>query len=54
MALLSPYTLIRAISLLHLTAAYLFLTAPRTLADQNVVFILGESMRIVSVTTPPP
>ncbi|KAM3414937.1 hypothetical protein BST61_g10077 [Cercospora zeina] len=46
MGLFSPYTLIRTVSLFHLTAAYFFLTAPRILADQNVVFILGESMRI--------
>lgn len=47
MALISAFTIIRAISLFHLTAAYFFLAAPKVLSDQNVVFILGESMRIV-------
>nr|POE63146.1 hypothetical protein CFP56_04049 [Quercus suber] len=47
MAIISPFTKIRAISLFHLTAAYFFLTAPVKLADQNVVYILGESMRLV-------
>jgi len=50
MGLFSAYTIIRAISLCHLTAAYFFLTSPKALADQNVVFMLGESMRLV---TPP-
>lgn len=49
MAIFTPYTLIRTISLFHITAAYFFLTAPRVLADQNVVYILGESMRIVRI-----
>ncbi|EMF10048.1 uncharacterized protein SEPMUDRAFT_165746 [Sphaerulina musiva SO2202] len=51
MAIFTPYTLIRTISLFHITAAYFFLTAPRVLADQNVVYILGESMRINHATS---
>ena len=47
MAIISAFALIRAISLFHITAAYFFLTAPKIIADQNVVFILGESMRLV-------
>jgi hypothetical protein len=47
MAIISAFTIIRALSLFHITAAYLFLTAPSIIADQNVVFILGESMRLV-------
>lgn len=47
MALISPFTIIRAVSLFHLTAAYFFLTAPRMLADQNIVYIIGESIRVV-------
>lgn len=47
MGIFSPFTLIRAISLFHITAAWFFLTAPKILSDQNVVFILGESMRMV-------
>jgi len=47
MPLVSGFTVIRALSLFHITAAYFFLTAPRMLADQNVVFVLGESVRLV-------
>lgn len=48
MGWLSPYTLIRTVSIFHLSAAYFFLASPRKLVDQNVVFMLGESMRLVS------
>jgi hypothetical protein len=47
MGWLSPYTLIRTVSIFHLSAAYFFLASPRKLVDQNVVFMLGESMRLV-------
>ena len=47
MGLISAFTLIRTISLFHITAAYFFLAAPETIVDQNVVFILGESVRLV-------
>ncbi|KAF2809896.1 uncharacterized protein BDZ99DRAFT_386586 [Mytilinidion resinicola] len=46
MALFSAFTLIRCIALFHITLAYFFLVSPKTLADQNVVFLLGESMRL--------
>lgn len=49
MALISVYTLIRAISLFHITLAWVFLTAPKVVTDQNVVYILGESLRLVGV-----
>ena len=48
MGLIGPYTLIRAISVFHITVAWFFLTAPLRVVDQNVVFVLGESMRLVS------
>ena len=48
MGLIGPYTLIRAISVFHITVAWFFLTAPRRVVDQNVVYMLGESMRLVS------
>jgi hypothetical protein len=51
MALISAFTIIRAISLFHLTAAYFFLTNPRILTDQNIVFILGESIRVVCIVS---
>lgn len=50
MAIISATTLLRAISIFHLTAAYYLLTSPNIIADQNLVFILGASMDIP--TTP--
>lgn len=50
MGLIGPYTLIRAVAVFHITAAWFFLTAPRKMVDQNVVYMLGESMRLVSLT----
>ena len=52
MPLISGFTIIRALSLFHITAAYFFLTAPKMLADQNVVFMLGESVRLVRAHNP--
>ncbi|KAI9704281.1 MAG: hypothetical protein M1836_007142 [Candelina mexicana] len=46
MALLSGFTLIRSLSLFHLTLAFFLLKAPHKIADQNLVFILGEAMRL--------
>lgn len=46
---ISSYTLIRSVSVVHLAAAYVFLTTPQVLAEQNIVVILGESMRVVRV-----
>lgn len=50
MGVVSPYTIIRAVSLFHITAAWFFLASPRKIVDQNVVFMLGESMRLVRFT----
>ncbi|KAI5199810.1 hypothetical protein E4T42_07561 [Aureobasidium subglaciale] len=47
---ISSYTLIKAVSLAHLTAAYLLLYRPHVLAEQNVVVILGESMQVNSTS----
>lgn len=44
MPIISGFTLIRTLSILHLTLAFYFLASPRTLSDQNLVFILGEAM----------
>jgi hypothetical protein len=48
MAIVSAFAIIRCISLFHVTLAFFFLTSPRTIADQNVVFLLGESMKLVN------
>lgn len=47
MAILSAASIIRSLSLLHLTLAYYFLTSPATIGDQNLVFILGAAMGLV-------
>lgn len=59
MAIISSTSLLRTISIFHLTTAYYLLTSPLKLADQNLVFILGAAMTIVrpqphlSPLTPP-
>ncbi|KAJ4855003.1 increased loss of mitochondrial DNA protein 1 domain-containing protein [Trichoderma breve] len=49
MALISSTTIITSISLFHLTLAYFFLFKPKTVADQAIVFVLGESMNMPEV-----
>ncbi|KAK5108070.1 hypothetical protein LTR62_008787 [Meristemomyces frigidus] len=51
MAIISAYTIIRAISIFHITAAYFFLVSPKKIVDQNVVYILGESMKLPHIET---
>ena len=53
MAILSATTILRSLSLLHLTTAYYLLTAPSKIADQNLVFILGAAMDLVTSHSPP-
>ncbi|RFU76536.1 increased loss of mitochondrial dna 1 [Trichoderma arundinaceum] len=49
MALISSTTLISSISLFHLTLAYFFLFRPKTIEDQALVWVLGESMNLPEV-----
>ncbi|KAK0648926.1 increased loss of mitochondrial DNA protein 1 [Cercophora newfieldiana] len=44
MALISAKTIITSISLFHITLGFFFLTNPGTIADQAVVYLLGEAM----------
>ncbi|KAK1595447.1 increased loss of mitochondrial DNA protein 1 [Colletotrichum navitas] len=44
MAIISAKTIITSLSLFHITLAYFFITNPATIADQGLVYILGESM----------
>ncbi|OLN87399.1 hypothetical protein CCHL11_09576 [Colletotrichum chlorophyti] len=44
MALISGKTLITSLSLFHVTLAFFFLTNPATIADQALVYVLGEAM----------
>ena len=48
MALLSAFNIIRIIALLHIAIAYYLLVDPRIVAEQNLVFVLGNSMEMVS------
>ncbi|KAJ4417672.1 hypothetical protein N0V82_006033 [Gnomoniopsis sp. IMI 355080] len=44
MALISAKTIITSLSLFHVMLGYFFLTNPGTLADQAIVYMLGEAM----------
>ncbi|KAF2111345.1 increased loss of mitochondrial DNA protein 1 [Lophiotrema nucula] len=46
MAIVSAFTLIRGVALFHLTLAVFFLRNPKLIVDQNIVFLLGESMQL--------
>jgi len=44
MGLISGATIISSISLFHITLGFFFLTNPSSIADQTLVFIIGEAM----------
>ncbi|KAL2151460.1 hypothetical protein VTH82DRAFT_6558 [Thermothelomyces myriococcoides] len=44
MALISVKTILTSLCLFHITLGFFFLTNPGTIADQAVVYLLGESM----------
>lgn len=47
MALISARTILTSVSLFHLTLAFFFLTSPGTIADQAIVYVIGEAMGMV-------
>lgn len=47
MALISVKTILTSLCLFHITLGFFFLTNPGTIADQAVVYLLGESMGLV-------
>ena len=49
MAIISAYTIIRALALFHITLAVFVLRNPRMIAEQNIVFLMGEAMQLVRV-----
>ena len=51
MALISARTILTSVSLFHLTLAFFFLTSPGTIADQAIVYVLGEAMGMVRSTS---
>ncbi|KAI1205293.1 increased loss of mitochondrial DNA protein 1 [Annulohypoxylon truncatum] len=55
MALISVKTILTSLSLFHITLAYFFYTNPNAIADQALVYVLGEAMgmpQTTSFTTP--
>ncbi|KAM0323721.1 hypothetical protein ACHAQA_008658 [Verticillium albo-atrum] len=44
MALISTRTIITSLCFFHITLGFYFITSPSTIANQGLVFILGESM----------
>ncbi|KAK7940763.1 uncharacterized protein PG986_013150 [Apiospora aurea] len=47
MALISAKTILTSLSLFHVTLAYFFFTNPETIADQALVYMLGEAMGMI-------
>jgi hypothetical protein len=47
MALISTKTILTSLSFFHITLAFFFLTNPATIADQALVFVLGDAMGMV-------
>lgn len=47
MALISAKTIITFLCLFHVTIGFFFINSPRTIADQAVVWVLGEAMGMV-------
>jgi hypothetical protein len=52
MGLISGATIISSISLFHITLAFFFLTSPSSIADQSLVFIIGEAMGMARLSLP--
>ncbi|KAL1635185.1 hypothetical protein SLS56_001939 [Neofusicoccum ribis] len=50
MAIVSSFAIIRGLCLFHLTLAWYLLSAPRVIAEQNLVLLFGEAMRIPEPT----
>lgn len=53
MAIISSFAIIRGACLFHLTLAWYLLSAPRVIAEQNLVVLFGEAMRIVHLPLQP-
>jgi hypothetical protein len=48
MALISTKTILTSLSLFHITLGFFFITNPGTIADQALVYVIGEAMGMVS------
>lgn len=51
MAILTAATLIRTLSLFHITLAYYLLTQPALIANHGVVLVLSRSMQLADAST---
>ncbi|KAI0176892.1 increased loss of mitochondrial DNA protein 1 [Pestalotiopsis sp. NC0098] len=51
MALISAKTILTSLCLFHITLGYFFFTSPRSIADQTLVYILGEAMGMPQTTS---
>lgn len=49
MALISAKTILTSLSLFHITLGFFFLTNPATIADQSLVYVMGEAMGMVRI-----
>ena len=57
MGLISGTTILTSLCLFHITLGFFFLTSPSSVADQAMVYVLGESMglpHVRSFETPSP
>lgn len=52
MALISVKTILTSLAFFHITLAFFFITNPTTIADQALVFVVGEAMGMVSQDPP--
>ena len=51
MALISGKTILTSLSLFHITLGFFFLTNPATIADQTLVYLIGEAMGMPEAST---
>lgn len=52
MALIPAKTILTSLCFLHITLAFFFFTNPATIADQGLVFIIGDAMGMVRTSGP--
>lgn len=50
MGLISGTTILTSLCLFHITLGFFFLTNPRSVADQAMVWVLGEAMGLVRLS----
>lgn len=53
MPLISAKTILTSVCLFHITLGFFFITNPLTIADQALVWVMGEAMGLVCRFSPP-